>query len=353
MLQNTKKSRAALDSLIKKSRVHLYKPIQIAEILFYSRTKESIDLKDLESYRNVSKKWRDIVSVRLVGRKSTSSQKYQDNIFEANAMPPEALYVLEITNRNSKGLVEAYIYKSLEKRLDSVREVEKYIKNTAPDNFSLKYLISLFIENPGLRRSVDKMYEITVYALFSSIIRVLGLQISLEIQNKDTKILADFEDFIKTVIGSNAQKSKIVLPAALFRVGVTNAADRGLDMWSNFGPAIQVKHLTLNPDLVEEIADSITADKIVVVCISSEKQLIEALLKQVGWGSRIQGIVTLEDLDRWYKLCLEHEKYEMSKNILKDLQREFEAEFPSSSELAPFLKERGYDKITFPNEWKV
>ena len=173
MLQNTKKSRAALDSLIKKSRVHLYKPIQIAEILFYSRTKESIDLKDLESYRNVSKKWRDIVSVRLVGRKSTSSQKYQDNIFEANAMPPEALYVLEITNRNSKGLVEAYIYKSLEKRLDSVREVEKYIKNTAPDNFSLKYLISLFIENPGLRRSVDKMYEITVYALFSRIIRVL------------------------------------------------------------------------------------------------------------------------------------------------------------------------------------
>ena len=35
-------------------------------------------------------------------------------------------------------------------------------------------------------------------------------------------------------------------PVHIYRVGVTNAADRGLDMWANFGPVIQVKHLTLN-----------------------------------------------------------------------------------------------------------
>ena len=32
-----------------------------------------------------------------------------------------------------------------------------------------------------------------------------------------------------------------------------NAADRGLDMWANFGPAIQVKHLTLDESAVREI----------------------------------------------------------------------------------------------------
>ena len=33
----------ALDSVIKKSRVHLYKPIQIAEILYKIRTEGNID----------------------------------------------------------------------------------------------------------------------------------------------------------------------------------------------------------------------------------------------------------------------------------------------------------------------
>ena len=83
-----KKVKKALDAIIKQSRVHFYKPIQIAEILHRYRLERKWDLKDLESYRNVSKRWRDEVSIRLVGRRSTSSQKYQDNVFEANAMPP-------------------------------------------------------------------------------------------------------------------------------------------------------------------------------------------------------------------------------------------------------------------------
>ena len=55
-LQNAKN---ALDSVIKKSRVHLYKPIQIAEILYRDRVYKDIDINDKESYRTKSKKWRD------------------------------------------------------------------------------------------------------------------------------------------------------------------------------------------------------------------------------------------------------------------------------------------------------
>lgn len=70
-----KAAKAALDALIKKSRVHLYKPIQIGEILYHARVFKDINLDDLESYRNPSKKWRDEVTISLLGRKCTSSAR--------------------------------------------------------------------------------------------------------------------------------------------------------------------------------------------------------------------------------------------------------------------------------------
>lgn len=347
-------SKSALDSIIKKSRVHLYKPIQIAEILFRHRTERGWDLKDLESYRNISKRWRDEVSLLLVGRRSTSSQKYQDNIFEGNAMPPELLERLGEMNKRGLGYVEAFIYRSLAARLSSVRAVEAYIKRSTADDFSLKELVSIFQKIPGLRRSIDKMYEILVYALFTTIVRALKAKITLEIYNKDKEILKDFELFIKTVLGIDSKQTRLVVPAALYRVGVTNAADRGLDMWANFGPAIQVKHLTLTLELAEDITEGIAADKIVIVCVDSERKVIEAILKQVGLSERIQGIITIGDLDNWYSLCLS-KKYRtnLGANLLKDVEREFEAEFPSSKEIVPFMKSRKYENITLPDDWKI
>jgi len=344
----------ALDTVIRKSRVHLYKPIQIAEILYHHRVDGTLDLSDLQAYRNISKRWRDEVSNLLVGRHSTSSQKFQDNIFEANAMPPALLMELGEVNKKGKGFVEAYIYKALEARLSSVREIETYIKSSTPEAFSLKELVSFFQTTPGLRRSIDKMYEILVYALFATIVRALEAEVTLEIKNKDVEILKDFERFIKMVLGIDSKQTRLILPAALYRVGVTNAADRGLDIWANFGPAIQVKHLTLTPELMEDIVDSVTADRIVIVCLDAERASIEALLLQVGWGERIQGVITINDLDDWYKLCLS-EKYRdnLGKNLLKDVQREFDAEFPSSKGIKPFVESRGYDKIVLPSDWQI
>ncbi len=344
----------ALDTVIRKSRVHLYKPIQIAEILYHHRVDGTLDLSDLQAYRNISKRWRDEVSNLLVGRHSTSSQKFQDNIFEANAMPPALLMELGEVNKKGKGFVEAYIYKALEARLSSVREIETYIKSSTPEAFSLKELVSFFQTTPGLRRSIDKMYEILVYALFATIVRALQAEVTLEIKNKDVEILKDFERFIKMVLGIDSKQTRLILPAALYRVGVTNAADRGLDIWANFGPAIQVKHLTLTMELMEDIVDSVTADRIVIVCLDTERESIEALLLQVGWGERIQGIITINDLDDWYKLCLS-KKYRdnLGKNLLKDVQREFDAEFPSSKGIKPFVESRGYDKIVLPSDWQI
>jgi len=88
-------------------------------------------------------------------------------------MPPVLLAQLGMINKKGKGFVEVYIYKALEARLLSVRKVESYIKSSTLNDFSIKKLVSLFQTTPGLRRSIDKMYEILVYALFATIVRAL------------------------------------------------------------------------------------------------------------------------------------------------------------------------------------
>ena len=348
-----KLAKTALDTVIQKSRVHLYKPTQIAEILFHHRTEKGWDLNDVESYRNTSKKWRNEISKSLVGRVSTSSQKYQDNIFEDNAMPPKFLAELGTVNKKGNGLIEAYIYQALEARLSSVCAVYEYVSMATADSFSLNKLMVFFQAAPGLRRSVDKIYEILVYALFATIVRSLKVQVTLEIENKNEKILHDFKKFIKLVLGLNAQETRLTFPATLYRAGVTNAADRGIDMWANFGPAIQVKHLTLNAEHAEDIVNNVTADKVVIVCCDTERKSIEGILQQIGFGEKIQGIITFTDLVEWYQLCL-HEKYRnnLGKNLLADVKREIAAEFPLNDKIASFFKERGYNQVVIPQDWK-
>ena len=353
-MTTTIRAKHRIGDLFERSSVYSFWLIRIAETLHRHRIDGDFDLSKRDDFESESKEWSDTVSRNLFGYLSTDKQINTRRLFEANAMPPELLAKLGETNKKGKGFVEAYVYKALEARLSSVRGVEDYIRKSTPDIFDLKKLVSIFQTTPGLRRSVDKMYEILVYALFATIVRVLKAQITLEIGNKDEEILKDFERFIKTVLGIDGKQTRLVLPAALYRVGVTNAADRGLDIWANFGPAIQVKHLTLTPELVEDIADDITADRIVIVCLNTEREAIEALLKQVGWSGRIQGIITINDLDDWYKLCLS-KKYRASlgAKLLQDVGREFAAEFPSSKGIAPFMAKRGYDKIVMSPDWQI
>lgn len=347
-------SKKALDNMIKKSRVHLYKPIQIAEILHNYRKGENIDPSDVLTYINASKKWRDEISSRLVGRISTSSQKYQDNVFDKNAMPPALLKELAEYNKKNDGIVENYIYHRLKERLSLVREALKYLKNAGPDKFDLDAFLSRFSYSPGLKRSVDKVYEITVYALFSVIVKALKVEVSLSIENADKEILNDFKSFISITVGLPEGKLIKKIPAKLFRVGVTNAADRGLDMWANFGPAIQVKHLTLSEDLAEDVSENITADRIVLVCLDAESEMIRRIMTQLSFSDRIQGIVTLSDLETWYKICLSDKyKDKLGIELLNNLEREFNFEFPAISAINPFIEERGYKAENLIGDWSL
>ncbi len=347
-------AREALDTAIHKSRVYLHKPIQIAEILFRHRTEKGWNLSDLESCRNISKSWHDDVSTLLDEHNGTSSQRYAGNRFESNVISTKFLAQLGAINKRDTGLVEAYIYKALETRLSSTHEVYKYLRSSTADSFSLETLVSFFQNRRELRRNTGKLYEIVVYALITTIIRALKAQIALKIRSKDKAILKDFERCIKMVLGIDSEQSKFIFPTTPYRSGRTNDTGNVLDMWANYGQAIQVKYLTLSKELAEDAADKLTTKKIIIVCLDTERKAIESLFRQISFGETLQGIITIDSLDNWYKLCLtKKHRGNFGLNLLRDLRRKFVEEFPPNKTIVPLMKKRGYDKIAMPNNWNT
>jgi len=339
-------AKSALDDIIKKGRVHLYKPIQIAEILYFDRVNPGeLDLLSLEDYRTNSKKWRDKMTKILVGNVSTSSAKFQDDIF--NAMPPRLLNELGIENRRTKGAVEAYVYRRFLDRFTMMSKALDYALKSTKDNFCIKTFIEMFWREPGLKRSVDKVFEIIVYSLFTTLVSALDLMVTISVSAEKIDILEEFSDFAKFVMALDTNNLSSVQNAKVYRVGVTNAADRGLDMYSNWGPAIQIKHLSLKDELAENIVTGVASDKIVIVCKDADEGIILSLLTQIGWKSKIQSIITESDLVSWYEKALRGVySEEIGDELLSILCNEIVNEFPSTEEATPqILKSRNYQDV--------
>lgn len=332
-----------LDLIIGKSRVDMYKPLQVAETLYNSRKGIKIDFDKIDSYKNLSCKWRDEVSIRLLGKRCTSSAQFQHNIWNSNAFPPAVMKALDAENKAKKGAVENYIYHQLNTRLATVTSIIQYIRQSSPKTFDLPELLGMFVSGRGLRRSIDKAYEIITYGLFETVVVALDAIVTVSVPEERLKLLLEFEDLAKILLGVDSKTTSFSRPAHIYRVGVTNAADRGLDMWANFGPAVQVKHLTLDGSLASQIVDQVESDHIVVVCQQCEADVIRIVARQIGWGRRVLGIVTETELTEWYERCLRG-KYakELGTTLLNNLLTGFEAEFTQDSEVAGFILERGY-----------
>lgn len=339
-------AKQALDNLIKKSRIHLYKPIQIGEILYHHRKYNDIDLNDLESYRNASKHWRDDVTKELLGRVCTSSARFQDDLFNDNAMPPHLIKILAEENERTNGAVEAYIYRRFINKHSQLSDALDVCIKANKSNFDVYEFICSFWNEPGLKRSLDKVYEIIVYSLFSTLVEAMDMQVEVSVDSSKLGILAEFRDFAQMVMCLDVQIQKAAQKAKVYRVGVTNAADRGLDMYSNWGPAIQIKHLSLDVELAESIVTSISSDRIVIVCKEAEKGVIVSLLTQIGWRSRIQSIITEKNLIDWYEKALRgHFANELGDVLLDKMRKELANEFPSIDETPEIIKERNYSDI--------
>ena len=342
-----KEAKNALDLILSKSRVHFYKPIQIAEILYHDRINNDIDLLKLEDYRNKSKKWRDDICIELLGRVCTSSAKFQDNLFENNALPPEYINALGIKNKNTGGAIEAYIYKKFIDKHNQLSTALQYCINSTINTFDVKHLIDSFWKEAGLKRSLDKVYEIIVYALFATLVDILKLKVEVSIEKNNFDLLTEFSDFTRKVMCLDFKNPQYLQDAKVYRVGVTNAADRGLDMYSNWGPAIQIKHLSLDIELAENIVNNVSSDRIVIVCKNAEKDIILSLLTQIGWKSKIQSIITEDDLIKWYEKALRGKYSEIAgEKLLNCLRNEIIKEFPPINNIPDVIKNRHYDKLS-------
>lgn len=340
-------AKETLDKIISKSRIHFYKPIQIAEILYRIRQHGDINPLNLEEYRNESKRWRDEVSIQLLGRRCTSSARFQDDLFNDNAIPPKILNMLSQENLSTGGAVEAYIYRRFTNKHSQLSSALSYCRNSDRNNFNVINFINSFWNEPGLKRSLDKIYEIIVYALFSALVESLNLKIELSVDESKFDILDEFKDFSQKVMCLNMTRPKFIQDAKIYRVGVTNAADRGLDMYSNWGVAIQIKHLSLDTTLAENIVSNISSNKIIIVCKDAEQDIIVSLMTQIGWRSRIQSIVTEKDLVDWYEKALRGKYADVVGNkLMETLCSEIAEEFPSVTDLPDILKSRHYENIT-------
>lgn len=345
-----------LDSIIAKARIDLYKPIQIAEVLRKSRSEKNIKILDLKTYQNQSIRWRDEVTIRLLNKVSTSSARYQHDLWSTTAMSPELLEILDRENKRTRGGVERYIYLKFSERQATVSSLIDYIDSQNEKSFDLKYLLDEFSAKAGIRRSIDKAYEIIAYSLFETIVVSLEAEITMSIPSIKQDLLNEFSDLAKALLGLDKNQNKRVFKAHIYRVGVTNAADRGLDMWANFGIAIQIKHLTLDEEIAQNIIDKVESDHIVIVCRDAHADVIKIIAQQISWGQRVRGIILESELINWYNRCLRGEFSNLlAKPLLQYLSDNFRKEFPQSIALIDFLEERKYLKLKIKDDdiWAI
>jgi hypothetical protein len=350
-LQRMQELKSHLDRFIDKQRAFMYKPIQIAEILYHYRTEPPEqhglgDLSNKEAYRNSSKRWRDEVTKRLIGRVCTSSQKFQDNLFDENAVPPRMLQELAEINNQFGGVVERYIYQQFAKKQSVIESIAKYL-NRDSRSFDIEEFLQRFRQSKGLKKSIDKAYEITVYALFNAVLDAVGVKVEISVDAERLRVMEEFEGLIQRLVGVSLEQPVRNTQAQLFRAGVANAADRGIDMWANFGPIVQVKHIDLHEDLAEDIVENTTADEVVIVCRDADAEMVERLLRQLG--HRIRGIIRESELIAWYRVAFGKYRSKLGEAILANLRASFREEFPFSEGFPEFYKERGYDSIPKPD----
>jgi type II restriction enzyme len=79
----------------------------------------------------------------FLGRTSTSSARYQDDVFNDNAVPPEALVILGKENRKKNGIVEAYIYKKFKDRFLQLSSGLEYCSSHEKQLFNLTNLLQI------------------------------------------------------------------------------------------------------------------------------------------------------------------------------------------------------------------
>lgn len=321
-----------LDLVISKSRVEMYKPIQVAEVLHAANRDLSIDLSDLETYRTRSKQLRDNVTKELFGKVSTSSAKFQDDIWAETAVPPTAMEVLGNLNSES-GLVEEYIYQSVWAKnsfLIKIRESIHSINNID----DIRKLFEAF-NSDGMRSSEDRLFEIFCVAVLQSDATTSEAYVKV-MESLNSNSESSVERIIENLLGKDK-------PLQFSRIGHTNAADAGIDIWSNFGVIVSVKNYLLDGSLAKKVIEDTPVGELVIACDSYSEEGINEI--KSNSQNRSITVVTKSDLMKDAERLLLNLK--AAEEFLRVFLSNYDHEFPRTTTLEDFMNKRGYT-ITTP-----
>lgn len=332
-----------LQALIARSRVHMYKPIQVAEVLYHHRTDKTqiIDPLDRNTYRKQSKRWRDAVSLELLNSRSSSSAKYQDALWDETEIPPNVLMALATCNVEHDGAVEQYIYRKFAESMEAVSVLLASIDIDDPASFDVNGALEYFESSEPLRRSVDKVYEVIVYAVLQTAVSAVGSTVTVTFDG-ESSLAAALSPLLERVMGVSLPAGARSVPAEFFRAGVTNAADRGLDMWGNFGPAVQVKHRDLSIEMARDITQGLDTSQVIIVCRGASDDAVMDVLTDPLLAPKVRAVITEDDIVNAYESMLRGEASHLGGPLLSRLKESLLAEFPQSQTLSHFLESRGY-----------
>lgn len=333
------------DEIIEKSHGQSFKAVHLAEILFRDRTTPGgLDLRDRESYRCASRRWRDEICARLIGTTSSSNTAWQDVLLPRWA-PAKTLAELAAENRRLKGAIEADIYR----RIAGVRLAIARLAADLDRPDTGKFVLAAFLRHvrsePVLQRVIGRVYEIVAFAVLDTLVEALNVQVRIELPAKRAELLNDEGRFMSTVLRTAPAAPPLRMAGRMSRVGVAHAADGGVDLISNFGFRGQVKHAVLKRARIETLVGP-AADLVdVLICrsvvagrgdtpVDDATVITEADL--VTWSDRIAGGAFGTAAAAGLR-----------KRIAVELRREFPG---CQSDAFPlFLCERGYDVMpTWP-----
>ena len=201
-----------------------YQPIHIAEILHYARTQQlsAPDLLNwLDDKPEESRELRDKVTVELVGRRPTSSIRYQDECLLPKRCRPDCFYPplhnLNIAMETNK-YVEAYIYGTFREGCQTLESFLMSIRGNDSASF-FDHLARVKKAHSLFRKASNKLFEIITYALCKTMLRVCGAECAITVPRPlENPLTRDFLKMIAGITHGNTSRSQ---PADIFRMGLT------------------------------------------------------------------------------------------------------------------------------------
>ena len=186
-----------------------------------------------------------------------------------------------------------------------------------------------------MKRSIDKIYEVIVYSLLIEILKDIELKIKFDVNSNNIK--KKYEKYSTSFLNFNSKKK---ISSRVFRAGVANAADGGIDLWSNFGWLIQVKHLVLDKKTFKKIIEKQNYEKIIIVCRDVDFDYKCEIKK---FGNQSISLLIEQDLYDMTKIITQNQNLGINflNNIIKNLNDEFPM-IGNKKNVDDFFQTRGY-----------